>query len=130
MKKPEKVSEKPQILWRDRKRIVFGLPWSFTKYSVTEEKLFLKTGLIKTVEDEVRLYRIMDVTLKRNLEEKLFGLGTIEVYSADKSMGNFQIKRVKNSKKVRDLLSDVTEKARKAKGIVGREFLGDDPYSA
>jgi uncharacterized membrane protein YdbT with pleckstrin-like domain len=126
MKKPP-ASEKPHILWKDRKRTIFGLPWSFTKYSLTEEKFFLKSGLLHTVEEEVRLYRILDVTLRRTLGEKLFGLGTIMVNSADKSLGDFQIKRVKNSKKVRDLLSDVTEKARRAKGIVGHEFLGEDP---
>jgi len=128
MKKPAQASEKFEILWRDRKRTLFGLPWSFTKYSVTEEKFFLKTGLLNSVEDEIRLYRIMDVTLSRTLGEKLFGLGTIKVNSADKSIGDFEIKRIKNSKKVRDLLSDITEKARKAKGIVGRELLGDDSH--
>ena len=27
------------IVWKDRKRIFFGLPWTFTKYALTEEKL-------------------------------------------------------------------------------------------
>ena len=26
-------------IWSDRKRTVFGLPWSFTKYILTDDKL-------------------------------------------------------------------------------------------
>ena len=45
-------------LWSARKRNALGLPWTFTKYAFTEDRLFVTTGLLKTVEDEVRLYRI------------------------------------------------------------------------
>ena len=58
------------IVWKDRKRIFFGLPWTFTRYALTEEKLYIKTGVFSTREEEVRLYRIMDVTLKRSLWER------------------------------------------------------------
>lgn len=34
------------ILWKDRKRTLFGLPWSFTKYKLTEEKLIIQTGFL------------------------------------------------------------------------------------
>ena len=46
--------------WSDRKRTLFGLPWSFTKYMVTVEKLLIRTGVFSIREEEVRLYRIMD----------------------------------------------------------------------
>ena len=29
-----------EIKWKDRKRIIFGLPWTFTKYSLTEDRLY------------------------------------------------------------------------------------------
>lgn len=35
-----------EYVWRDRKRTVFGLPLSFTVYSLTEEKLFIETGFL------------------------------------------------------------------------------------
>ena len=79
------------IVWSDRKRIAFGLPWTFTKYTLTKEKLLIHTGMLNTQEDEVRLYRIMDVTLRRSLWERMFGLGTIHCCSADKSTPEFDI---------------------------------------
>ena len=68
---------KKTYLWQSRKRNFLGLPWSFTKYSLDEERLYINTGLFTSTEDEVRLYRITDVTLKRGLGQKLFGMGTI-----------------------------------------------------
>ena len=84
------------IVWSDRKRIAFGLPWTFTKYTLTKEKLLIHTGMLNTQEDEVRLYRIMDVTLRRSLWERMFGLGTIHCCSADKSTPEFDIAWVKD----------------------------------
>ena len=59
--------DRPGVVWQDRKRIIFGLPWTFTKYVLTKEKLLIQTGILSTKEEEVRLYRIMDVTLRRSL---------------------------------------------------------------
>ena len=111
------------IVWKDRKRIFFGLPWTFTRYALTEEKLYIKTGVFSTREEEVRLYRIMDVTLKRSLWERLCGLGTIHCCSADKSSPEFDIKR---SQQIKNMLSDMVEAQRDKKRIVGREFMGGD----
>ena len=73
------------IIWTDRKRIIFGLPWTFTKYILTKEKLLVETGILNKDQEEIRLYRIMDMTLRRSLWQRLFGLGTIHCCTADKS---------------------------------------------
>ncbi len=115
-----------EILWKDRKRTVFGLPWSFTRYSYSKEKLYIKTGFFNIKEEEVRLYRILDVTLNRKLGERIFGLGTIHCCSADKSTPEFDIKRIKRSEEVKEQLSDLVEAQRVEKRISGREFMADD----
>ena len=115
--------------WKDRKRTIFGLPWSFTVYKLTDEKLLIETGVFSKYEEEIRLYRIMDVTLKRSLEQRLFGLGTIHCCSADKSSPEFDIKRIKNSARVKELLSDMVESQRAAKRVSSREFMqADDDF--
>lgn len=109
--------------WKDRKRTIFGLPLSFTTYKVTDEKLMIKSGLFNTNEEEIRLYRIMDMTLKRTLGQRMFGLGTIHVISADKSTPEFDIKRIKKSSEVMEMLSELVEKERVKKKVSGREFM-------
>ena len=115
-----------QYVWRDRKRIIFGLPWTFTKYFLTKEKLLIETGVLSRKEEEIRLYRIMDITMKRSLGERMFNLGTIHCCSADRSTPEFDIRRIKNPAKVKNMLSDMVEAERMEKRVSGREFLGDD----
>ena len=85
------MEDSKKIIWEERKRNCLGLPWTFTKYAFSEDRIFVKSGLLKTVENEVRLYRVMDLSLTRTLAQKIFGLGTIKVSSADKTLGNFEI---------------------------------------
>ena len=118
--------DRPGVVWQDRKRIIFGLPWTFTKYVLTKEKLLIQTGILNTKEEEVRLYRIMDVTLRRSLAQRLFGLGTIHCCSADKSTPEFDIKWIPDSAAVKEKLSDLVEAERMAKRVSGREFMTDE----
>jgi len=112
-------------VWRDRKRTIFGLPLSFTIYTLTDEKLIIETGILNKKEEEIRLYRIMDLTLNRTLGERLFGLGTIHCCTADKSTPEVDIKRIKNSRQIKELLSGMVESQRMQKRVAGREYMGD-----
>ena len=118
--------EKHEIKWKDRKRIIFGLPWSFTRYRLTDDKLIVSTGIFSINEEEIRLYRIMDVTLKRSLGERLWGLGTIHLCSSDKTTPEIDIKRVRQSADVKEMLSDMVEVARKKNRVSAREFMSVD----
>lgn len=112
-----------KILWSDRKRTIFGLPWSFTKYKCTAEKFTIETGILSKKEEEIRLYRILDITLLRPLSQRIFGLGTIHCCSADKTSGDFDIKRIKHPVEVKDALSDLIEEQRMKKRVYSRESM-------
>lgn len=118
--------EMAEIIWKDRKRIFFGLPWSFTKYSLSEDRLFISTGFFSVKEDEVRLYRIMDISLERKLWQRMCGLGTIKCCSADKTMGDFEIRNIKKSREVKEMLSNMVEDERTKKKVSSREFMDHD----
>ena len=111
------------IFWKDKKRPIFGLPLSFTKYTLTEEKLVIDTGFISRSQEEIRLYRITDFSVKQNLLQRIFGVGNIHISSSDNTQGEFTIFEVKKPYKVKDMLSDMVEKEREKKGIVTNEFL-------
>lgn len=110
-------------IWSDRKRTIFGLPWSFTKYVLTDEKLLIVKGLFTRTEEEIRLYRIMDVSLKRSLGERINRLGTIHCCSSDKTTPEVDIKHVRDSRMVKEMLSDAVEESRLAHGLTIREEM-------
>ena len=117
-----------EFIWKDRKRIIFGLPWTFTVYKLTKEKLLIETGFLNKKQEEIRLYRVMDFTLNRPLGQRLWGLGTIHCCTADRSTPEFDILRIKNAEQVKNMLSDMVEQQREEKLITAREFMTDDDF--
>ena len=87
------MSIKIQYLWKDRKRY-FGLPLSFTRYSLSEDRLFLSVGFLSIKDDEILLYRVRDIDTRRTLWQRLFGMGTVTVASSDKTMPNLVLKNI------------------------------------
>lgn len=112
-------------IWSDRKRLWCGLPWTFTVYSLSKDRLFVKSGLLSTREDEVRLYRILDISLKRTLIQRIFGLSTIELHTSDKTLGNFNLVNIKKGYDVKETLSQLVEEVRTEKRVTNREYMGD-----
>lgn len=111
-------------VWSDRKHTLFGLPWSFTKYILTDEKLLIVKGLIRQTEEEIRLYRIFDMSLVRSLRDRIDRVGTIHCCSGDKSSPEFDIKRIRNPREVKEMFSDLVEKQKIARGVSVREEMG------
>jgi len=114
---------RPEIVWKDRRRY-FGMPLSFTRYELTRERLIVRRGLFNTVTDEALVYRIMDIKLTRTLGQKLFGVGTIILYSTDKSDPTLLLKDIKRSDAVRQSLGELIQQQRAALGTYSSEFLG------
>ena len=112
-----------KVIWSDRKRWLFGLPWSFTRYRLYDDKFVIDTGFFTRREDEIRLYRILDISLNRTFGERLFGLGTIHCCTGDKTSPEFDIKRIKNSRELKDILSDMIEEEREKRRVGTREFI-------
>lgn len=114
-------------IWSSRKRLLFfGLPFTFTKYTLTKEKMLIDTGVLNKKQEEVRLYRILDLTLTRSLAQRIFGLGTIICKTSDKALPVLELINVKNSQDIKEQLSDLVETERVNKRVSVREFTGSD----
>ena len=110
-------------LWTDKKRTIFGLPLSFTRYILDEERLYIRSGVFTVVEDEVRVYRILDVTLRQTLWQRIFKVGTLHCCSSDSSQKDFDIQSIKNPREVKNLLSELIEAQRMKKRVYYQEGL-------
>jgi uncharacterized membrane protein YdbT with pleckstrin-like domain len=97
-----------KILWSDRKRY-FGLPISFTKYEISEDRLFQTTGFLNLKYEEILLYRVRDLELARSFGQRIFGVGSITVTSSDKSHPVLVIHNVKDPAAVKELIHQQVE---------------------
>ncbi len=117
-----KVEEKP-LLWTDRKRWL-GLPLSFTRYELNEDKLIIHTGFASLNEEEILLYRIRDISVRQSLFERMFGVGTVHVSSTDVTVPHLDLMHIKNPRKVKEVLSKCVEMCRHRNGIRSTELMG------
>lgn len=114
-------------IWTDKKRGLFGLPLSFTRYALSEDRLYIRSGVLTKVEDEVWLYRILDVTLRQTLRQRIDGVGTIHCCSSDASKKEFSLENIRNPREVKELLSNMIETQRQRKRVYFHESLATDP---
>jgi len=114
-----------EYLWKDRKRY-FGLPLSFTRYALSEDRLFTSVGLLNIKDDEVLLYRVRDIDLERKLGQRLFGVGTVTVISSDKSMPNLVLKNIKDPVMVKEIIHKQVEEMKIKRRVRVGEIMGNE----
>ncbi len=100
--------------FNERKRLkLLGLPFSFTKYFVSEEKITITTGFLNITEDDAYMYKIQDVRLTRSLSERMFKLGTITCYTGDTTHPELILLHIRHSGEIKDYIMQYSEEARR-----------------
>lgn len=109
-------------LWTDKKRY-FGMPISFTRYSLSEDRLFEEKGLLISRHNEILLYRVKDISVTVSLWQRFFGVGTICIYSGDSSSPVLRAINVKEPLVVKELIHCYVEKLKEEKGFYIGEYM-------
>jgi uncharacterized membrane protein YdbT with pleckstrin-like domain len=116
--------EEMPVLWKDRKRPMFGLPLSFTRYRLHDDRLILSKGFFSITEDEVMLYRVLDFRVSMTLPQRIFRVGNVTVISADATNRELLLKDVKKPRAVKQLISDKTMEQRAKYRVKGYDMVG------
>ena len=125
MSEESKIGVNNELMWERKRWLFFGIPWTFTKYILTEKKIIIESGLFNSSENEILMYRVTDMTLTRNLFQKIFKLGTLTVYAHDKPNPTLAVKNIKNPKLFKETLSEAVEKARLRMKMRQSEIVDD-----
>ena len=113
-----------EYIWQDKKRYL-GMPISFTRYGMSEDRLFISVGFLNIKDDEVLLYRVRDIDTSRTIWQRLFGVGTVTVMSSDKTMPTMVLKNIKNPVEVKELLHSQVEEIKLKRRVRIGEIMGN-----
>lgn len=111
--------------FRERKRwLFFGLPFTFTVYTVKEETITVDKGFFNKEENDCYMYKVQDVTLKTSLWERIFGLGTVVCYTGDTTDKELVLEHVKNARAIKDFILEMSEKERRKRRTMNTLDIG------
>jgi len=114
-----------EYLWKDRKRYL-GMPLSFTRYCLSEDRLFTSVGFLNIKDDEILLYRVRDIDTSRTIWQRIFGVGTVTVMSSDKTMPTLVLKNIKDPVFVKELIHKQVEDTKIRRRVRFGEIMGTD----
>lgn len=101
------------VMFTERKRWLFlGLPFTFTKYTITPSLLTVDQGLLNTEENDCYMYKIQDVKLTTSLLERIVGLSTIVCYTGDVTNPELKLVHIRHSREIKAYLLKASEAAR------------------
>jgi uncharacterized membrane protein YdbT with pleckstrin-like domain len=101
------------IIFSERKRILFfGLPWTFTRYTISPGVITINRGFLNTTEDSCYMYKVQDVRLSTTFGERLFGLSTITCYTGDVTDPELKLVHIRHAKDIKSYLLKTSEEAR------------------
>lgn len=109
-----------------KRTLLFGLPLSFTTYTITEEMLNIKEGFLKITENDCYIYKIQDVTLTMTLIERIFKLSTITCHTGDTTSPIIVLKHIKNGRTIKEFLLQASDEARLKRRTINTVNIGAD----
>ena len=113
-------------IWKDRKRFL-GMPLSFTRYQMSEDRLFLSTGFFTVKDEEILLYRVRAISLTMTLWQRIFGVGTVTIISSDKTLPTLVLKNIKQPRMIKERIHRQVEEMKIRRRMRIGEIMTDQP---
>lgn len=126
---PEKYEEaklsKGELRYSERSRwLLFGLPWTFTKYEIRDNDFTIIKGFLTVRENDCYMYKISDVEITRTLLQRMAGLSTITLFTSDVTDRTITMKNIKHGKEIKDFILQASESARLRRKTVSMQNIG------
>lgn len=116
------------VLWKgkpayisDRLKGIVGL--NTTSYTITSQRIMVKTGLIGKNVEEIELLRVRDLSVKQSIMDRMLGIGSLTVFSDDASAPQLLFRKIHDAQTVKDVLRKAVRDEKIANNISYREQI-------
>ncbi len=121
----ESQKAKGELRYMERSRwLLFGLPWTFTKYEIRDNDFTIIKGFFTVTENDCYMYKISDVEIKSTLLQRMAGLSTLILYTSDVTDRTIVMKNIKHGKEIKDFFLQASESARLRRRTVNMQNIG------
>lgn len=102
------------ILWRMIKlKTIF--------YQVSADRIEYSRGIFDRRVDNIDMFRVVDLKMRRTLIDCILGIGSIGLITNDKTDPSFEFEKIKNSRKLYDIIKTASLEADAARGVIHLE---------
>ncbi|WP_019909380.1 PH domain-containing protein [Paenibacillus sp. HW567] len=105
----------------DRLKGIFGL--NTTTYTITSQRIMVKTGLIGKDIEEIELLRVNDFSVAQSIPDRILGIGTLTIFSDDASSPQLLFRKIRKAQTVKDILRKAVRDEKIANNISYREQI-------
>lgn len=115
------------MIYTEKKRSkFFGLPWTFTTYRITDEKITITSGFLDITVDDALMYKVQDVKLTMTFFERIFRLGTVTCYTGDTTHPELHLLHIRKAYEIKDYLMAASEDARRKRRTLHTMDIDND----
>ena len=90
-------------------------------YEVNADRIEWSRGILDRKVDNLDMFRVVDLKLRRNIFDCIFGIGTVALVTTDKTDPKFEFEKVRNCRLLYDVIKKASLAADRKTGVVHLE---------
>ena len=92
-----------------------------TYYEVTPERVEWSRGILDRRVDNLDMFRVIDLKMRRSVFDCIFGIGTVGLITTDKTDPEFEFEKVHRPRELYDIIKKASLEADRTTGVVHLE---------
>jgi membrane protein YdbS with pleckstrin-like domain len=103
-------------------RLMIGiLKLKMVYYEVNADRIEWSRGILDRRVDNIDMFRVVDLKMRRSLLDCIFGVGTVELITTDKTDPEFVFEKVRDCRDLYDIIKKASLEADRKTGVVHLE---------